>query len=110
MIFLIISAYLVTLLLSLGLAFIVYSSNHRRTENLLLVSFILSVIGWIIPLLVADSSKDVDTVVLFSKLAIIGPAFVPPILFIFSLIFPERIKWLSKTVAALLFIPSLAIV
>lgn len=106
---LIASAYLFTLALAIVLAVIVYTSNHKKSENLILVGFILCVAIWIVCSFLADTSNNVATVIFWSKFALVGPAFVPPLLLSFALVFPQKNSWFNWKKQALLFVPSLVI-
>lgn len=106
----IIIAYLITLALSLFLAFIVLSSNRKRPENIILFAFISAVSFWIVCSFLADTSSEVSAVTFWSKMAIVGPSFVPTLLLLLSMAFPKRNRFFSKVNIALLFIPCLVII
>ena len=79
--------YIPTLLLTLLLAFFVLIKK-RDKKSVVFSLFIFSVSIWVATLLIVDTTKNRDIALIFGKIAIIGPIFVPYLLVLFSYYFP----------------------
>jgi len=95
------------LVISLGLAFYVYFQNKKdaRSQTFALIAFLAAL--WIFTLLVSDYAKDINAILFWSQVAIIPPAFIPPLVLYFSFIFPKKNFEPPVSIKILLFIPPL---
>lgn len=80
--------YIFTLILVILLGSFVFISNHKNKINRTFALLVFLISMWILTLIVADNVKDIYTVELFSKLALIFGFLIITCFWYFSLIFP----------------------
>lgn len=76
-------------ILALILAAVVFFRKKRGAANRIFALEVLSAGIWIFTVLIADTSASYPSALFWSKTAIIGPAFIPFFLVLFSFVFPE---------------------
>jgi len=94
-----------TQLITLFLGIFVFLSNPKARLNRIFVLLILCGLFWVFSVFLADLIKDYKTVLFWTKVAILGPTFIGPLFYYFSLIFPRQTKKLSSLQKASLFLP-----
>jgi signal transduction histidine kinase len=91
----------------LTLIFLAVLFLSKKTLQHVLFSLVtFATFFWILTNYLADISTTYNFALLFSKLAIVGPSFIPALFLHFSLIFPSKIK-ISKFSYFLIYFPSL---
>ncbi len=98
---------LITLALIVLLGLVIALRNFQRITNKLLFSLCLSLSFWIFSVYMADFSPEIDKILIWTKLSIVGPIFAFPILVWFSYVFPEEERSLKLEKIALLFFPAI---
>ncbi|MFH1456637.1 MAG: histidine kinase N-terminal 7TM domain-containing protein, partial [Patescibacteria group bacterium] len=79
----------IPVLLILLLLFFIFFSFKKNISRKIFSFFILSIAIWVFTLIFADSGKDYNTVLLWTRLAIAGPIIAIYLLVIFSFVFPS---------------------
>ena len=103
--------YIISLLLFLILLIVIYFRDRKNIVNKLFALIILLTCIWLFTVLMTDTSKTYRWALFWSKTAIIGPAFIPYFLLLFSFVFPKDHKNLpTLTKNILLALPGLLIV
>ncbi|MFC1687448.1 ATP-binding protein [Patescibacteria group bacterium] len=81
--------YLPTLLISLFLVFLILKRSHTNFRNIIFAFLVSSISVWTATLLVTDTTESPKIALIFGRMAIIGPAFIPFLLLLFSQNFPS---------------------
>ncbi len=100
----------IVLLLSLFLGIFLFLNTARTKANISFIFIVFVVAFWIFSNLMVDISTKESTVLLWSKLTIIGPAFIPTLLYFFSYHFPKKRRAFSLSKKVFLFFPSLLLI
>lgn len=100
-----IAIYVVSIVSTIFLSIVILKSSVSQKVKRNFSFLCLSAAFWAICLLIADNSKNIEIVTWASKVAVIGPAWVPLFFVLFSEIFPKEYKKISLFTLILLFIP-----
>ncbi len=103
--FLILAFILSWVIVIFGIA--IFLHNPRNKINRVFLFLALSSAFWVIANFIVDYTQDLELALIFSKLAIIGPVFLAPIILYFSFIFPKEKKKISSGKVLLMFLPTL---
>lgn len=99
--------YIPALAASLLLAGIVFANNRKHPANLSFTALILALCFWIFSTLQADTLKNPQLVLIWNRLAILGPLWIPSLFLAFSINFPNLTRDLTRRESLLLFLPPL---
>jgi hypothetical protein len=99
------SAVIILTLISLAIFFGLFIINKRSVQHKIFAWITAAAFFWILTNFLADSSHIYSRALLYSKLAIIGPSFVPALFVHFSWIFNARRK-VNKKLLFLLYAPA----
>jgi len=102
--------YLPSLVVTLGLAFYIYFIDRKARQNSLFALITFCGTLWLLALYLSDYSSDISRTFFWSQIALIPPAFIPPLFYNFSLIFPKKIILKFQIVRYLVFAPALGII
>jgi len=91
---------------------VVFIRSKKDLSSKFLGGLFFSVAVWIFCLLFADTLKDKEVVLTWTKLAIIGPSFIPFFILLLSFVFPFQEKAFKLTLPKilLLLVPAMVIV
>lgn len=107
--------YLPSLLLAIFLGVLVLKRNGGNRTNVIFFGLTISLAFWTSSLLVTDTTGSIDTALLFGRLSLVGPIFIPYFILQFSHYFPysnthwsrnKHIVILLPVVALLVFVPT----
>lgn len=97
---------ILTLIIILFLALVVFFADPNKETNRVFSLFALWAGFWVFSVFMADFSKNLDSVLFWSKISILGPAVFSPILVYLSYIFPIEKNKPRNWQIFLLFLPT----
>ena len=100
----------IVLLLTIFLGIFLFFNVTRTKAHVSFLFIILAVAFWIFSNLMVDTATKESSVLLWSKITIIGPTFIPVLLYFFSYHFPKKRKAIGLSRKILLFSPSLVLI
>ncbi|MBD3245135.1 MAG: hypothetical protein GF335_04030, partial [Candidatus Moranbacteria bacterium] len=89
-----------------SLATALLMKNRKSSKNITLSLFIFASFLWTLSIYLSETFKNPQTSLFWSKLAIVGPSLMPPLLIHFSWVFPSK-KKLSKIFLYLIYLSPL---
>lgn len=98
-----------TVITSLLLGLFVIYNNPKAKVNLLFGTIAILVSLWVLTNLLADSSTEIQSALIWSKAAIVPPAIFASFLLVFSFIYPDKKLRIPKWLAFLLVFPPLLV-
>ena len=93
--------------LILALSILILIKGSRIRSIWAFCSFLLCCSFWVFSVLLSDNSQTDSAALLWSKIAIIGPLFIPSTFLYISFIFPFEIRRLGKLFYLLIFSPAI---
>ena len=102
--------YIPIIFLLIFLSIVIYRNNKQNKSNKYFSLFILSIVLWVFALLLSDTTKNYEVALFWSKMAIIGPAFIIYFFLLFSKVFPRGEGDFNKKYKFLLIAPAIIII
>ena len=88
------------------LGIIIYGRSKKFTANSVFALFMLAAAVWTLSNYLADVADSWENAMLWSRLAIIGPAFMPSLILHFSWLFPQK-KKINPILLGIIYVPSI---
>src|SRR3972149_11920458 len=98
---------LIILAINIFLGLFVYAKDKKSNISQYFSLFVFSIAFWIFSNFLVDISKNQDQVLLWSKLALVGPILLAAFFLCFSIIFPKRKEKISLRRLIFIFLPVL---
>lgn len=101
--------YLPSLIITFGLAVYIFLIDRKKPQNILFALITFCGTLWLLALYLSDYSSDIYHTFFWTQVALIPPAFIPPMFYNFSLIFPKRTNLKTALIRFLVFAPAIGI-